>query len=197
MFLFSCEKLTFHQTSGVNQADKSDGNADTRCSLYYFNAAKGYWEPAIERFSIVVLLQRAGKMNIQNVKLLDPINVNVSVYLGGVINDFLKLWENSTKKALLFQKKMAKGHESVLRATDAPFRSRTFLMGSQNVMLMDTAEALVDCVTPYAIRNLTDRSIKVASLRQGSDIQDNECKIKQGEIKGLAVNFSDTLNMSE
>ena len=90
MFLLSCEKLTFHQTSGVNQADKSDGNADTRCSLYYFNAAKGYWEPAIERFSIVILLQRAGKMNVQNVKLLDPINVNISVYLGGVINDFLK-----------------------------------------------------------------------------------------------------------
>ena len=70
-------------------------------------------------------------------------------------------------------------------------------MGAQNVMLMDSAEALVDCVTPYAIRNLTDRTIRVASLHRGSDMQDNECKIRQGEIKGLAVNFSDTLNMSE
>ena len=123
--------------------------------------------------------------------------MNVSVYLGGVINDFLKLWENSTKKAKNFQKQMAKGQESVLRSTDFLARSRTSLMGNQNVMLMDTAMASVDCVTPYAIRNLTDRTIKVASLHQGSDVPDNECKIRQGDVKGLAVSFSDTLNMSE
>ena len=69
MFLLSCEKVTFHQSSGLNQANKSDGNANTMCSLYYFNASKGYWEPAIERFGIDVVLQSVGKKNIQTVKL--------------------------------------------------------------------------------------------------------------------------------
>ena len=36
-------------------------------------------------------------------------------------------------------------------------------------MLMDTAEALVDAVTPYAIRNLTNYPINVASLGAGAD----------------------------
>ena len=76
------------------------------------------------------------------------------------------------------------------------FLGRSSRLG-QNVMLMDTKEALVDCVTPYAIRNLTDRAIKVTSLVQGSDIQGNACQMKMGEMKGLAVNFSETLNMSE
>lgn len=64
MFLFSCEKLVYINNSGLNQADKSDGNADTKCSLYYFNSTKGYWEPAIERFSVVTVLKRIGKKNI-------------------------------------------------------------------------------------------------------------------------------------
>lgn len=170
MFLVSCEQLVFNQTSGVSQADRSDGSAETKCSLYYFNSTKGYWEPAIERFSVLVNLEQAGKVYTQNVKLLDPININISVKLGGVINDFLHLWEKSTKRAKSFQDKMAKGWESALRQSASFSRSRTQLLANQNVMLMDTAEAIVDCVTPYAIRNLTDRTIKVASLRQGSDI---------------------------
>jgi hypothetical protein len=52
MFLFSTESVTFNQNSGLQQQDRSDGYADTKCSLYYFNAQKGYWEPAIERFSV-------------------------------------------------------------------------------------------------------------------------------------------------
>ena len=52
MFLMSCEEVAYQQTSGQNEQDKSDGNADTKCSLYYFNAKKGHWEPAIEAFSV-------------------------------------------------------------------------------------------------------------------------------------------------
>ena len=52
-------------------------------------------------------------------------------------------------------------------------------------------------MTPYAIKNLTDRTLKVTSLKQGSDVEDNVCKIGQGEMKGLAVSYTDTLNMSE
>ena len=82
--------------------DKMDGTADTKCSIYYFNSTKGYWEPAIERFSIVVHLSRAGRINTQIIQLPDPININVSVHLGSVIHDFLKLWEKSTKRAKSF-----------------------------------------------------------------------------------------------
>ena len=55
---------------------------------------------------MAVNLSRVGKKSVQNVKLPDPININVSVYLGAVIYDFRKLWEKSTKRAKLFQKKM-------------------------------------------------------------------------------------------
>lgn len=68
---------------------------------------------------------------------------------------------------------------------------------NQNVMLMDTAEALVDAVTPYAIRNLTNYPILVASLKDGADHSEGESKICEGEVKGLAVSFAETLNMSE
>ena len=63
MFLMSCEEVAYQQTSGQNEQDKSDGNADTKCSLYYFNAKKGHWEPAIEAFSVSVQLQRILKQN--------------------------------------------------------------------------------------------------------------------------------------
>ena len=43
-------------------------------------------------------------------------------------------------------------------------RSRESMLGNQNIMLMDSAEAMVDCVTPYAIRNLTNYPIFVKSL---------------------------------
>ena len=63
-------------------------------------------------------------------------------------------------------------------------------------MLMDEGEAIVDCVTPYAIRNLTDKPIKISSLQVG-ETHETICLIEPGEIKGLAVSFSDTLNMSQ
>ena len=76
------------------------------------------------------------------------------------------------------------------------FRTGDAMQANPNVMLMDTAEAMVDCVTPYAIRNLTDRPIHISSLRVGGD-KESINTIKQGDIKGLAVSFDDTLNMSE
>lgn len=102
MFLMSCETINFNQQSGLRQVDNMDGEADTKCSLYYFNSEKGYWEPAIERFTINVLLKRVGKLNSQTILLPDPLNINISVHLGGVIHLFLKLWEKSTKRAKVF-----------------------------------------------------------------------------------------------
>ena len=122
LFLFSCEQVSFHQNSGINQMDKMDGTADTKCSVYYFNSTKGYWEPAVESFSIWINLSRVGKVNTQVVRLPEPININISVRFGSVVNDFLKLWEKSTKRAKSFQKKMQKGQESMLR-TSSIFRT--------------------------------------------------------------------------
>ena len=99
MFLVSCEEVNYVWSSGMQQQDRADGSTETRCSLYYFNASKGYWEPAVEHFGVAVNLSRVGKVSVQNVKLPDPININVSVYLAAVINDFRKLWEKSTKRA--------------------------------------------------------------------------------------------------
>ena len=70
------------------------------------------------------------------------------------------------------------------------------LAKNQSVMLMDEGEAIVDCVTPYAIRNLTDKPIKISSLQVGGT-HETICLIEPGEIKGLAVSFADTLNMSQ
>ena len=64
MFLFSCEEVHYVSTSGMQQQDKADGTAETKCSFYYFNAAKGYWEPAIDRFSVAVNLSRVGKKSV-------------------------------------------------------------------------------------------------------------------------------------
>ena len=109
LFLCSCEKVIYDYTSGLNQADKSDGNAETRCSLYYFNRLKGYWEPAIEHFGINMTMNRIGKANVQNIRFPDPLNFNMSVHLGSVINDFMKLWDKSNKRAIQFQKKIQSG----------------------------------------------------------------------------------------
>ena len=76
-------------------------------------------------------------------------------------------------------------------------RTREAMLGNQNIMLMDSAEAMVDCVTPYAIRNLTNFPIFVKSLQEGLDSSESECKIEEGQMKGLAVSFAETLNMSQ
>ena len=68
----------------------------------------------------------------------DPINVNVSVNLSVVINDFMKLWEKSQKRSKLFQQKMAAGHESDFNRSSVMTRSRETLQNFGNVMLMDT-----------------------------------------------------------
>jgi len=44
---------------------------------------------------------------------------------------------------------------------------KSSILANQNIMLMDSAEASVDCVTPYAIRNLTNYPLLVASLQSG------------------------------
>jgi len=73
------------------------------------------------------------------VQLNDPLNINVSVDLGGVINDFLKLWEKSRRRAELFQKKMALGNETALKnSVSHNYKSRESMMINQDVMLMDT-----------------------------------------------------------
>ena len=48
-------------------------------------------------------------------------------------------------------------------------------------------------VTPYAIRNLTDRQIKVYPLLTGKDDRSTCCEIATGKKKGIAVNFGETL----
>lgn len=68
----------------------------------------------------------------------DPINVNVSVNLSVVINDFMKLWEKSQKRSKLFQQKMASGLESAFNRSSVMTKSRETLQNFGNVMLMDT-----------------------------------------------------------
>ena len=59
---------------------------------------------------------------------------------------------------------MAQGNESALRSS-MMIKGRETMMANENVMLMDTEEATADFVTPYAIRNLTERTISVKSLK--------------------------------
>ena len=106
MFLFQCEDVAFCQTSGTNEIDASEGALGTQCSIHYFNSEKGYWEPAFERFSVTVELSQQGKVSKQVITLPDPLNINISIYLGAVINNFLKRWEKSKKRARIFQKRM-------------------------------------------------------------------------------------------
>ena len=82
-------------SSGVDDLDRSDTAIDTKCSLYYFNAEKGFWEPAVERFSVAVQLAKVGKLSTQVVSLPDPVRINISVRLGGVMHDCLKLMGKS------------------------------------------------------------------------------------------------------
>ena len=82
-------------SSGVDDLDRSDTAIDTKCSLYYFNAEKGFWEPAAERFSVAVQLAKVGKVSTQVVSLPDPVKINISVRLGGVMHDCLKLMGKS------------------------------------------------------------------------------------------------------
>ena len=112
LFLFSCENVLFVQHSGIGQTDKSEATADTSCSLYYFNAEKGYWEPAVERFTVAVKLDSANGVSTQTVKLPDPLSVNVSVGLGAAASDLLRLWEVSKRRAKVFQKKIQSGSET-------------------------------------------------------------------------------------
>ena len=63
-------------------------------------------------------------------------------------------------------------------------------------MLMDTELAQVDAVTPYAIRNLTCCPINVSTLKVGQE-NGNVSEISTGGVKGLALSYDDTLNMSE
>lgn len=89
---------------------------------------------------------------------------------------------------------MSQGNESALRHSTF-YKSG---IANQNVMLLNAdSEAMADAVTPYAIRNLTDREFRVSSLAGGGNFEASECKIAQGEIKGLAVNFQETLDMAE
>ena len=74
--------------------------------------------------------------------------------------------------------------------------SRTTLMNkftAENIMLTDEESDLQDIVTPYAIRNLTDRDIKIYPLKPGSDETSICCEIEVGKKKGIAVNFENTL----
>ena len=109
-------------------------------------------------------------------------------------NDLLRLLEKSKKRAKIFQKKIQRGNEADLQSLAR--KPRQSLLSNQNIMLMDSAEALVDAVTPYAIRNLTSGPIKVSTLSEDRD-HGGDCEICMGGVKGLAVSFAETLNMSE
>ena len=163
MFLFSTETVTFSQTSGLGQLDVADGTAETILSTYYFNQIKSHWEPIVERVELVVDMKRVKNQYLQVVRLEKPLNINVSVYLSGVINDFLKLWEKSTLRAQAFQKKIKEGNDSVFLSTS--FRQGRSAaqshLNQNNVLLMDKVEASADIVSPFALRNLTDRTIVV------------------------------------
>lgn len=75
---------------------------DTILAAHYFNADKSHWEPIIERNELVVNMKRVKKKNIQIIKIDQPLNINFSVYLSGVIHDFMQLWEKSSKRAERF-----------------------------------------------------------------------------------------------
>lgn len=102
MFLFQCEDISFKLASGQNEEEQSKGALDTQLSVHYFNKKKGYWEPAVERFSVAVEFGKVEKVSSNSVKLLEPLNINVSINLGSVVHDLLKLWEKSKKKARVF-----------------------------------------------------------------------------------------------
>ena len=63
-------------------------------------------------------------------------------------------------------------------------------LNTAGIMFMEEEEKNQDIVSPYAIRNLTDRPIKVYSLADGSDITTNFTEIAPSKRKDLAVNLS-------
>lgn len=164
---------------------------------------KGYWEPAIERFTIKMHDSSLGNVYSKSVELPEPLNINISVNLGAVIHEFMKRWEDSAEEAEVFQKLMEEQllyHHTVTSTNilEEIENKKNNKKQNNNLMLMDMEdEALVDSVTPYAIRNLTAGKITVSSLSDNVDNPRSVYEIEQGEVKGLAVSFSDTLGMAE
>lgn len=88
LILLSASTITFAQNSGLEEQDRSEGNCETKAAIFYYNPQIGQWEPAIERFSIQVLLESEHKTYTQAVRMNTPININVSVEFAGVLSDF-------------------------------------------------------------------------------------------------------------
>ena len=89
---------------------------ETQLSVFYFNNVKGHWEPCLEPFSLSMAMKSIGKKSTLELVLSDPINVNLSVHLGSVINDFVRLWDKSAKRAKRFQLKMLQDKEHTDKA---------------------------------------------------------------------------------
>ena len=106
MFLLTTEKILFNQNSGLYHQNQSDGQLDTMISAHYFNADKSHWEPIIERFMFIFHMKQVKKKTIQIIQILEPLNINFSIYLSGVVHDFIKLWEKSHKRSERFQKQI-------------------------------------------------------------------------------------------
>jgi hypothetical protein len=129
--------------------------------------------------------------------------MNVSTDLAGCLSEFQRLWNESRKKAAKFAKRVAAGHKSVMQqsmlvhkmTSKGAFTSKR--LGNAGIMFMDEAETNQDIVSPYAIRNLTDRPIKVYSLADGSDVTTNFTEIAPSERKDLAVAISSMDNADQ
>lgn len=128
---------------------------------------------------------------------LTPFNINASVDLARSLSEFQRLWNESKKKSLKFAKKIKAGHKSVMQQSMQIINKMTSKggfttkrLGGAGIMFMEEEESGQDIVSPYAIRNLTDRTIKVYSLADGSDITTNFTEIAPSEMKDLAVNIS-------
>ena len=190
--------------SGVNEEQKTNAEADTSCAVYYFNAKASYWEPAVEKFVITVIMNQIKNHSKTTLKFPHPVSLNFSSCFFKILNDFNKLWLSSTKKSKKFQEQMAKGDKDALRQSNmfTMSRSTMFHQFKQNdIMLLDGDEANPDVVAPYGIRNLTDRPIKVTPVGKSADKNDLDesmsCQIEIGKKKGIATSFSDTLERED
>lgn len=114
MILLLADKVGFNSgVTTVGEATKMKGEAETSVCMNYFNAPVGFWEPAIEKFLISVKLFGNGKAFKQAIEIVDPLNINISVGLAGVLANFGKLWTIAAEKAEKYEKMKALKEEKM------------------------------------------------------------------------------------
>ena len=188
--------------SDIHAETTQEAYGKTSCLMRYYNTSSGYWEPAVESFTLMFKLAAHKKRAVQSVRFLTPLNLNVSTDLAGCLSEFQRLWNESKKKAAKFAKRVAAGHKSVLQQSmlvqkmTSKGAGTSKRPGAAGIMFMDEEETDQDIVSPYAIRNLTDRPIKVYSLADGSDVTTNFTEIAPSERKDLAVATSSMDNQN-